>query len=69
MVSDKIRTNSAALNVLMGQVSQEQAELLRIDHANLVAAAEDVEELERTLVVPQPIGPATTYLSTLRVAV
>jgi hypothetical protein len=64
MVSDKIRTNSAALNVLMGQVSQEQEDLLRIVCANLVAAADEAEELERNLVVPMPVGPATTEAAT-----
>lgn len=60
MVSSEIRSNSAALGVLMHQVSQDQAELLRIVRANLIAAADDAEELERHLLAPLPIGPATT---------
>lgn len=60
MVSSEIRSNSAALGVLMHQVSQDQAELLRIVRANLIAAADDAEELERHLLAPLPVGPAAT---------
>lgn len=54
MVSQEIRTNAAALGVLMHQVNQEQAEMLRLVKTNLVAAADHAEELERSLVVPRP---------------
>lgn len=54
MVSHEIRTNAAALGVLMHQVTPEQAAMLRLIETNLVAAADHAEELELGLVVPKP---------------
>lgn len=54
MVSNEIRTNAAALGVLMHQVNQEQAAMIRLIKTNLVAAADHAEELEQGLVVPKP---------------
>lgn len=53
MVSNEIRNNAAALGVLMHQVSEEQAAILRLIKTNLVAAADHAEELERGLLAPQ----------------
>lgn len=58
MVSNEIRNNAAALGVLMHQVSEEQAAMLRLIKTNLVAAADTAEELERGLAVPE--APAKT---------
>lgn len=54
MVSQEIRNNVAALGVLMHQVSEEQAAMLRLVKANLVAAADTAAELERGLLTPAP---------------
>lgn len=54
MVSQEIRTNAAALGVLMHQVTPEQAAMIRLVKTNLAAAADHAEELERGLVVPAP---------------
>jgi hypothetical protein len=54
MVSQEIRNNAAALGVLMHQVSEEQAAMLRLIKTNLVAAADHAEELEHGLQVPGP---------------
>lgn len=60
MVSNEIRNNAAALGVLMHEVSNEQAALIRIVRANLAAAADTAEEMERNFVVPQIATQATT---------
>lgn len=54
MVSNEIRNNAAALGVLMHQVSEEQAAMLRLIKTNLVAAADTAAELERGLLAPAP---------------
>lgn len=59
MVSNEIRNNAAALGVLMHEVSNEQAALIRIVRSNLAAAADTAEEMERNFVVPQIATQAT----------
>ncbi len=58
MVSNEIRNNAAALGVLMHQVTEEQAAMLRLIKTNLVAAADHAEELEHGLRAPvQEVEP------------
>lgn len=52
MVSQEIRNCGIALDALMHQVAQEQAEIIRIITANLIAAADQAEEMEGGLIVP-----------------
>jgi len=53
MVSNEIRNCGIALGVLMHQVPDEQAALIRMIKRNLIAAADLAEELEAGLV---PVG-------------
>jgi ribosome biogenesis protein Tsr3 len=57
MISHEIRTNAIALGALMHQVGPEQAAMLRLIRTNLMAAVDHAQELERSLVAPQPEGP------------
>ena len=52
MVSQEIRNCGIALGALMHQVTPEQAAMIRLIKANLIAAADMAKEMERGFAVP-----------------
>ena len=51
MISQEIRSNSLALQGILGQIAPEQAEIVRLIRRNLDAVADYAEELERSKVL------------------
>lgn len=54
MISQEIRSNSLALQGILGQIAPEQAEIVRLIRRNLDAVADYAEELERSEVLAAP---------------
>ncbi len=62
MVSNEIRNCAVALGAIMHQINDEQAAMLRVIKVNLMAAADEAEELETNMVFEPTcccIGPNT----------